>query len=151
MKKVLAFMLCCMVIMGQVCIVRADYMTNFPNQNRTYYVQRYTRGLQVMLYDHKSSYDYIKYGGVDGSYGEMTESAVIAFQKNRNITADGKCGKQTWTKLRDTLKLDRDHSTSNTSYYYMTGNISGTNRCMYVNVSKNTWYCYNKGTWYYVG
>ncbi|MBO5968473.1 MAG: N-acetylmuramoyl-L-alanine amidase [Clostridia bacterium] len=35
---------------------------------------------------------------VDGSFGPKTEYAVINFQKENGIKADGVCGKETWTK-----------------------------------------------------
>ena len=38
-------------------------------------------------------------GSVDGSFGVATEAAVIAFQKNNNLTADGKAGTATLNKL----------------------------------------------------
>ena len=38
-------------------------------------------------------------GSVDGSFGVATEAAVIAFQKNNNLTADGKAGNATQSKL----------------------------------------------------
>ena len=38
-------------------------------------------------------------GSVDGSFGVATEAAVIAFQKNNNLTADGKAGSATLSKL----------------------------------------------------
>ena len=38
-------------------------------------------------------------GSVDGSFGVATEAAVIAFQKNNNLTADGKAGTATQSKL----------------------------------------------------
>ena len=38
-------------------------------------------------------------GSVDGSFGTATEAAVIAFQKNNNLTADGKAGTATLNKL----------------------------------------------------
>ncbi|MBQ6400456.1 MAG: peptidoglycan-binding protein [Clostridia bacterium] len=38
-------------------------------------------------------------GSVDGSFGVATEAAVIAFQKNNNLTADGKAGTATLSKL----------------------------------------------------
>jgi len=38
-------------------------------------------------------------GNVDGSFGVATEAAVIAFQKNNNLTADGKAGTATQSKL----------------------------------------------------
>ena len=38
-------------------------------------------------------------GSVDGKFGVATEAAVIAFQKNNNLTADGKAGVATLNKL----------------------------------------------------
>ena len=37
---------------------------------------------------------------VDGGFGQLTESAVITFQKSRGITADGMIGDETWKQLR---------------------------------------------------
>ena len=38
-------------------------------------------------------------GSVDGSFGVATQAAVIAFQKNNNLTADGRAGTATQSKL----------------------------------------------------
>ena len=38
-------------------------------------------------------------GSADGKFGVATEAAVIAFQKNNNLTADGKAGAATQNKL----------------------------------------------------
>ena len=38
-------------------------------------------------------------GSADGKFGVATEAAVIAFQKNNNLTADGKAGSATLSKL----------------------------------------------------
>ncbi len=58
-------------------------------------------------------------GSVDGKFGMATEAAVIAFQKNNNLTADGKAGTATQNKLYSgtakkstgtTVKLDDGNS-----------------------------------------
>ena len=36
---------------------------------------------------------------VDGSYGAITRSAVMAFQHSKGLTPDGVTGQATWTKL----------------------------------------------------
>lgn len=43
-------------------------------------------------------YDLQPYGS-DGKYGTKTENAVKAFQKDNGLTADGICGKNTWSAL----------------------------------------------------
>lgn len=37
--------------------------------------------------------------GIDSDYGKMTQAAVSSFQKDHGLTADGICGKNTWTAL----------------------------------------------------
>ena len=37
--------------------------------------------------------------GADGSFGDKTRAAVIAFQKDRGLTADGVVGEKTWAAL----------------------------------------------------
>lgn len=38
-------------------------------------------------------------GTVDGDFGSKTDTALRAYQKSRNLTADGICGKNTWTEI----------------------------------------------------
>lgn len=38
-------------------------------------------------------------GNADGICGEKTKNAIINFQKNNGLVADGICGKNTWAKL----------------------------------------------------
>ena len=40
---------------------------------------------------------------IDGVFGAKTLQAVIAFQKQNNLTADGIVGSQTWSKLESTI------------------------------------------------
>lgn len=44
--------------------------------------------------------------GVDGSFGNDTETSLKAFQKNVAITADGACGTDTWTKVFEHMKAN---------------------------------------------
>ena len=76
-------------------------------------------------------------GSVDGSFGVATQAAVIAFQKNNNLTADGKAGTATQSKLYSgtarkatgnaaKIQEDSDDSGSgNTGSGSNTGNSSG--------------------------
>lgn len=43
-------------------------------------------------------------GGLDGKFGPGTETAVKNFQKDCNLTIDGKVGCNTWTKLTKLVK-----------------------------------------------
>lgn len=53
-------------------------------------------------------------GNVDGTYGESTQQAVIAFQTAANLTADGIAGPATWRRLLPTPdEMSAADSTSN--------------------------------------
>lgn len=48
--------------------------------------------------------------GADGSFGEGTYNAVIAFQRANNLTADGIVGQKTWQVLNSEKAIDYDCS-----------------------------------------
>ena len=56
----------------------------------------YVTLLQTQLI--QRGYDLQPYGA-DGKFGTKTENAVKAFQKDNGLTADGICGKNTWSAL----------------------------------------------------
>ena len=58
----------------------------------------YVKTAQKLLQDR--GYDLGKYG-IDGDFGQATEKAVRAFQKDMGIAADGIVGPVTWAKLLD--------------------------------------------------
>ncbi|OQA58167.1 MAG: Localization factor PodJL [Candidatus Omnitrophica bacterium ADurb.Bin277] len=39
-------------------------------------------------------------GALDGKVGPATRDAIKAFQRDNGLTADGICGRQTWSKLK---------------------------------------------------
>jgi len=39
-------------------------------------------------------------GALDGKVGPATRDAIKAFQQDNGLTADGVCGRQTWSKLK---------------------------------------------------
>ncbi|MBU9889528.1 MAG: peptidoglycan-binding protein [Candidatus Omnitrophica bacterium] len=43
-------------------------------------------------------------GALDGKVGPMTRDAIRAFQSDNGLTADGVCGRQTWSKLKSYLE-----------------------------------------------
>lgn len=62
-------------------------------------------------------------GSVDGDFGSATKTAVIAFQRNNGLTADGKAGTATLNKLyaeeqkkESSTKEDDDSEVSSTGY-----------------------------------
>ena len=79
----------------------------FPARNRdtdTDAADGYVEMLQRFLrtYSHTSK-AMIDAGGVDGSFGPGTERVVIAFQVNNSLSADGRVGPMTWTKISTCL------------------------------------------------
>ena len=42
-----------------------------------------------------------KTGGLDGIFGQATQNAVIAYQKNKGLTIDGIVGCNTWRALQE--------------------------------------------------
>ena len=54
------------------------------------------KALQALLIGYGYS---VGSSGVDGSFGPATDKAVRAYQKAKGLTADGICGKNTWTKI----------------------------------------------------
>ena len=81
-------------------------------------------------------------GSADGKFGAATEAAVIAFQKNNNLTADGKAGTATQSKLYSgsarkstgtSAKID--DGSSNSSSGRDTSDISSTG---YITLERNS-------------
>ncbi|KPI15591.1 serine/threonine protein kinase [Actinobacteria bacterium OK074] len=60
------------------------------------------RVVQVQCILTNRGYD-IGSDGVDGEFGPATDSAVRAFQTDRDLTVDGVVGHDTWVSLRDTV------------------------------------------------
>ena len=54
-------------------------------------------------------------GNVDGDFGQSTEEAVKAFQRNNGLTADGKAGSETITKMNSSSVKKASSSGSNVS------------------------------------
>ena len=56
----------------------------------SYYVRLLQTCLSAIAYD---------VGGIDGIYGPNTEYAIVQFQKDQKLTADGIAGENTWRRL----------------------------------------------------
>lgn len=76
-----------------------------------------SRGNEVRKIQQRlKNWDYYK-GTVDGIYGTKTKKAVIAFQKNHNITADGICGPKTLELIG--LPTGKNNSSYSSSDYQL--------------------------------
>ena len=76
-----------------------------------------SRGSEVRKIQQRlKNWDYYK-GTVDGIYGTKTKKAVIAFQKNHNITADGICGPKTLELIG--LPTGKNNSSYSSSDYQL--------------------------------
>lgn len=81
------------------------------------------RGERVILLQNALNQAGFNAGNADGKFGSGTRNAVIAFQKQYKLDADGKAGKKTLTKLESVLAGNEsadsgnsDSSGSSTSY-----------------------------------
>ena len=55
--------------------------------------------------------------GIDGDYGSMTRLAVICFQRDHNLVADGICGPLTWDALETAFKASAGNPVTSTKTY----------------------------------
>lgn len=63
-------------------------------------------------------FDYLS-GEADGRYGEATRNAVIRFQKNNGLSADGKVGRETAAALGVTLSGSSSSTAASSSASYV--------------------------------
>lgn len=99
---------------------QAAYMSTFTPQNMSSYSTKLTAGLQTFLLNYsRDTKDYIRDNGmVDGQYGQATADAVTVFQSDQKLNPDGKCGKNTWTRIESYVK-GRDSEIHGTWKFYI--------------------------------
>ena len=84
--------------------LEALYSSNAPTSSKPASgsgetLERGSKGSEVKkLQNRLKDLGYLE-GSVDGDFGEQTEAAVIAFQENNGLTADGKAGTATQNKI----------------------------------------------------
>lgn len=99
LKKIGKNMTAILVVLGVICAMcfaGYEIYDNFIKEESVYAVARQgSTGNEVKSIQKKlKELGYYK-GEIDGIYGSKTKSAVISFQKNCGLTADGICGKTT--------------------------------------------------------
>lgn len=92
---------------------------NFPSQSTSSYSSTYTGLIQryMCVYNSTTRADIVDNGGIDGSFGSGTRSAVINYQKAKNFTQDGVFGNQSWPSLANVLSGDSTSGVVRYSYY----------------------------------
>lgn len=149
LKRIAVTVLICVLCITSGGQVYAAEMEKFPLQMSGSYSQNYTRAIQVMLinYNSQTRNEIIRTGGADGIYGSATVSAVKKFQAMNGLNADGKCGANTWTKLKTTLLTPY----SNNGYLMYNGMFPyyATKYNMRRHLGTSVWECYY-GTWHKV-
>lgn len=77
---------------------------NGPSTISTVILQIGSRGAYVVwLQNRLLALDYyLGHAGADGVFGDATKNAVMEFQENNNLTADGIVGEMTWERLHAT-------------------------------------------------
>lgn len=83
-RQTVLFSLICLLIVGVICAQNAGALSKMGSTGAE------VREIQTRL----KKWDYYK-GSVDGIYGTQTKNAVIRFQKNNRLTADGIAGPAT--------------------------------------------------------
>jgi hypothetical protein len=87
--------------MGYLCSVGVDELSRVTDTSSDPYA---TSVLQVAL--GALGYDP---GPVDGTYGKKSRAAVLAYQADASLTADGLVGPKTWTSLQaDACRIPDD-------------------------------------------
>ncbi len=110
MKKLLCIILTIMFIIGMNLIFTTDVCA---------YSSMGSRGQEVRKIQQRlKEWDYYK-GSVDGIYGTKTKQAVIKFQKNHGITADGICGSKTLELIGLPSGIDKSSSSYSSSDYQL--------------------------------
>lgn len=94
-KKILSLILALALVAGSGAAAFGTYHFLFENES-VYALSKYgSTGSEVKKIQQKLKDLGYSVGGVDGIYGSKTRNAVIAFQKNCGLTADGICGPKT--------------------------------------------------------
>lgn len=88
---------------------------SFPITQKTSYVPRYAAAVQrFLILDPDTTSLIADHGGVDGAFGGYTEQAVLTFQRNYGLSADGSVGPNTWAAMANLMEETADYY----RYYY---------------------------------
>ncbi len=149
---ILAVVLCLsMAVPAFAATLAVNEVAAFPAQsqgNSNGYVgviQRY-----MYLYNNTTHQYIVNSGGVDGSFGQGTYNAVVAYQAAKGFTTDGVFGSQSWPELASTISLYNNNTFRYDGAYYhqlkplmhVTNLSAG-----YVNSTTKWYYYYNDSSY----
>lgn len=78
------------------CYVKLPELKRGDGMGDREWLKPYVKAMQILLRGY--GFD-LGVWGADGEFGAMTEQALMDFQRNRSIPADGVAGNETYTKL----------------------------------------------------
>ena len=122
---------------------------NFPNQSTSSYSTYYTGMIQryMCVYNSTTRAYVVSNGGIDGSYGNGTKSAVLAYQAAKGLTQDGVFGYYSWSSLANALSLTSTSGTTGYFTYYSYYYAQNVAMLMITNMSGG--YVQSSSYWYY--
>lgn len=95
-QKIIAFLLCSILLCGSVVFTINDYFFLYNENNNTQVLSKYgSRGEEVRRIQTKLKELGYYSGAVDGIFGSRTQSAVKSFQRNCGLAVDGIAGPKT--------------------------------------------------------
>ncbi len=127
---------------------QAAYMSTFTPQNMSSYSTKLTAGLQTFLLNYsKDTKDYIRDNGmIDGQYGPATRDAVKLFQRDQHLEKDGKCGKNTWSRIEWFVMNSLFKTKGNWNFYELPATYYNSGNSLANRPSDHLWRGYYEGS-----
>lgn len=127
---------------------QAAYMSTFTPQNMSSYSTKLTAGLQTFLLNYsRDTKDYIRDNGmVDGQYGQATADAVAVFQSDQKLNSDGKCGKNTWTRIENYVTGRKSEIHGTWKFYILNATYYNSGNSLANRPSDHLWRGYYEGS-----
>ncbi|GAB4380659.1 MAG: hypothetical protein Kow00121_37370 [Elainellaceae cyanobacterium] len=91
-----------------------DWSTEKPNVANAPWLRLGAQGQAVLRLQTQLQQLGYNSGAIDGSYGSLTQAAVIEFQQANGLGVDGVVGTETWAKLQQAIAQQNQQATSST-------------------------------------